>query len=119
MPEQPRRRPTSTRRELLRLNLRRSTPEQLVEAVHTLLDQAGASNEDRIDLLARSLVVEALRPYWTGGRSPQEAHEALCTADPELAAVIEAIAPMLLGRSEVRQTADEAIASIEALLGLD
>ena len=64
-------------------------------------------------------MVEALRPYWTGERTPQQAHEALLATDPELAAVIESIAPMLLGRTEVRERAGEAIASIEAWLGLD
>ncbi len=119
MSQAPRRRPVSTRRDLLRIDLRASSPEQLAEAVQALLDHANAAADDRVELLARALVVESLRPYWTGQRTPQQAHEALCAADPELAAVIEAIAPMLLGRSEVRARADEVIASIESLLGLE
>ncbi|MCK9487209.1 MAG: hypothetical protein M0R73_11020 [Dehalococcoidia bacterium] len=122
MPEPARRRPagkTTSRRDLLRINLNRSTPEELAQAVQALLEHANAPAEERVDLLARALVVEALRPYWTGSRSPQQAHEALLATDPELAAIIEAIAPMLLGRTEVREHAGAAIASIEALLGLD
>ncbi len=122
MSEPLRRRPaskTTSRRELLRIDLRHSSPEELAQAVQALLDHANAATEQRVELLARAFVVEALRPYWTGNRTPQEAHEALLTADPELAAVIEAIAPMLLGRTETRARADEAIASIEAFLGLE
>ena len=121
MAEPIRRRPAgkpSSRRELLRIDLRRSTPEELAQAVQALLEHANAAADERVDLLARALVVEALRPYWTGDRTPQQAHDALCATDPELAAVVEAIAPMLLGRTEVRERATAAIASIEALLGL-
>lgn len=121
MPEPARRRPAGkavSRRELLRINVSRSTPEELAQAVQALLEHANAPTEERVDLLARALVVEALRPYWTGERTPQQAHQALCATDPELAAVIESIAPMLLGRTEVRERAGAAIASIEALLGL-
>lgn len=122
MPEPARRRPTgktTSRRDLLRINLSRSTPEELARAVQALLEHANPSAEERVDLLARALVVEALRPYWTGERTPQQAHDALLTTDPELAAVIESIAPMLMGRTEVRERTGEAIASIEAWLGLE
>jgi hypothetical protein len=117
MAQVPRRRP-ATKRDLLRLDLRHSTPEQLADTVQALLDQSSASAEERVHLLASAFVVEALRPYWTGDRTPQQAHDALCREDPELAAAIEALAPMLLGRAEVREVAHAAIASVEALLGL-
>ena len=41
----------------------------------------------------------------------------LRTADPELAEAVEALAPMLLGRAEARDDAQNAVAEIEELLG--
>ena len=117
--EQPlRRRPTSTKRDLLRADLRGSTPEELAHAVHTLLDQSRLARDERLHALASALVLEALAPYWSGGRTPNEAHDALCEADAELALVVEALAPMLLGHIEVNEEARDAIATIESMLGL-
>ncbi len=115
---QPRRRATPTKRDLLRADLRHSTPEELSHALRSVLDQSCLSHDERLHALASALVVEALAPYWVGGRTPNEAHDALCEADPELARVIEALAPMLLGHIEVREEARDAVAAIEALLGL-
>jgi len=67
--------------------------------------------------LGGALVMEALRPYWGADRSPHDAHEALRRDDPELARVIEAIAPMLLGRVEAQEEGRAAIEAVEALLG--
>lgn len=113
-----RRRPTSTKRDLLRADLRRSTPEELAHAVHTLLDQSGLARDERLHALASAFVIEALAPYWTGGRTADQAHDALCETDTELADVIEALAPMLLGRIEVNEQARDAIATIESMLGI-
>lgn len=115
---QPRRRVLTTKRDLLRADLRRSTPEQLTQALQSLLQQSHLERDERLQSIASAFVLEALAPYWTGGRTPNEAHDALCEADPDLARVIEALAPMLLGTIEVREEAQEAIATIEAFLGL-
>lgn len=125
---QPRRRSVSstgttgsgaTKRDLLRADLRRSTPQELAQALQTLLDQSRLRQDERLHALASAFVVEALAPYWVGGRTAEEAHDALCRTDAELASVIEALAPMLLGRIEVREDAREAIATIEAMLGIE
>ena len=104
------------KRDLLRLDLHRGTPEQLAEAVQALLDRSALSHEERVQLLGGALVLEALRPYWGDGHTAGDAHAALRCDDRELADVIEAIAPMLLGRVQVRAEAAEALAAVEALL---
>lgn len=123
MAQQPRDRRTvpangSSKRDLLRADLRRSTPQELAHALHALLDQSRLAREERLHALASAFVIEALAPYWVDGRTPEEAHEALLSTDTELASVIEALAPMLLGRIEVHEDAREAIATIEAMLGI-
>lgn len=119
MARTPRRRETSNRHDLVRIDPRRSTPEQLSEAVHGLLDQSQLPRDERLHALASALVVEALEPYWTDDRTPDEAHRALRRTDPELAEVIEALAPMLLGHIEMHEEARSVISSVEALLGLN
>ncbi|TAK79219.1 MAG: hypothetical protein EPO16_02320 [Dehalococcoidia bacterium] len=81
-----------------------------------LLAESGLTPDERVEVLGGALVVEALRPYWTGALSAEEAHDALRAADPELADAIEGLAPMLLGHAEVRAEAAAAIEAIGALL---
>lgn len=95
----------------------RSTPEEISAALRTLLDRS-STPDDRVELLASAMVIEALQPHWHSGRSAGDAHEALRQADPEIADAIEAIAPMLLARLEARNDSVEAILSVERLLGL-
>lgn len=106
----------TSRRDLLRLDLRRD-PGQLAGAIQALIDRAELGAEERVQLLGGALVLEALRPYWGDGRSPGDAHASLRRADPELADVIEAIAPMLLGRAQAHEDAQAAIDAVNALLG--
>lgn len=94
----------------------RADPERVADIIGRLLRESGLSSEDRVQLLGGALVVEALRPYWTDGRTPEQAHLALHAADAELADAVEALAPVLLGRAEVRAEAGAAIEAIEALL---
>lgn len=115
---QPSRRATPSKRDLLRADLRRSTPEELSQALRTLLEQSRTPRDERLHAIASAFVIEALAPYWVGGRTPGEAHDALCQADPELARVVEALAPMLLGRIEVHEEARDLIATVESILGL-
>lgn len=115
-PQIPGRRLAPGKRDLLRLDLRRGTREQLAEAVQALLDQSALTPEERVQLLGGALVLEALRPHWGEGRSPAEAHAALRAHDPELADAIEAIAPMLLGRARAHEEARDAVEAVEALL---
>lgn len=104
------------RRRLLQLDLRRGSTAELAEAIAAILDETPLRMDDRVQLLGGALVMEALRPFWTDGRTPLEAHERLRAHDPELADAIEAIAPMLLGRAEVREASEAAISAVEALL---
>ena len=103
-------------RELLRLDFRRD-PEQLSEAIQSLLDRSAMSSEERVQVLGGALVLEALRPYWGDGRTPADAHALLRRDDPELADAIEAIAPMLLGRAQAQEDAQAALDAVTALLG--
>ena len=106
----------TSRRELLRLDFRRD-PEQLSEAIQSLLDRSAMSSEERVQVLGGALVLEALRPYWGDGRTPADAHALLRRDDPELADAIEAIAPMLLGRAQAQEDAQAALDAVAALLG--
>lgn len=106
----------SAKRALLRMDLRRGDPERIADALRRLFGESGLSSEERVQVLGGALVVEALRPYWTGSRTAEQAHHTLRAADPELADAIEALAPMLLGRAEVREEAGAVIEAIEALL---
>lgn len=108
--------PKSLKRALLRLDLRSGTPDQIGTAIEVMLDEADLPATRRVELLGGLVVVEALRPYWKHGRTPQEAHEALRHDDPELAEAIEALAPMLLGRAQAREDAAAAIDAFEAML---
>lgn len=108
--------PASAKRALLGMDLRRGDPDRIAEAVRRLLAESGLDPEERIQVLGGALVVEALRAYWTGARTAEQAHEALRLDDPELADAVEALAPLLLGRAAVREEAGAAIAAIEALL---
>ncbi len=107
---------SSAKRALMRIDLRRGDPERIAEAVQRLLGESGLTPEERVEVLGGALVVEALRPYWTGARTAEEAHRALHAADTELADAIEGLAPMLLGHAEVRAEAAAAIEAIGTLL---
>ena len=90
--------------------------EQVSRALRVLLNRTPASMDDKIELLAGAMVVEAFQPHWQPDRSPAEAYEALRRSDPELADAIDAIAPMLLARLEAREVSASAIAAVEELL---
>lgn len=116
---EPRRRArrSSTRSALLRLDLRHGSADQLAALLEQVFQESPLDAQERVQLLGGALVMEALRPYWGADRSPHEAHEALRRHDPELARVIEAIAPMLLGRVEAQEEGRAAVEAVEALLG--
>lgn len=90
------------------------TPQQLSTSLRDMLQRS--TLDERIELLAGALVVEAFQPFWHAARTPAEAHAALRRADPELADTIEAIAPMLLARLECREESSHAVAAAERLL---
>lgn len=115
-PRSPRRPANAPARRPIRLDLRRGDPERAADVVQRLLAESGLTPDERVEVLGGALVVEALRPYWTGALSAEEAHDALRAADPELADAIEGLAPMLLGHAEVRAEAAAAIEAIGALL---
>lgn len=82
------------------------TAEALARAVH---------RDDRVQILGGAFIIEALRPYWRPGLTAVEAHEALAAAEPELAAAIETLAPLLLRRELAREEAADALRELAAL----
>ena len=105
------------RRRVVRFELRGGSADDILSALADMFRTSGLGHDERVQLLGGAFVTEALRPYWTDGVTPVQAHERLRADDPELAAVIEAIAPMLLGRSEAREDATAAVNWIQQLLG--
>ena len=90
--------------------------ETVAELLSVIFDTVSLSREDRVQLLGSALVMEALRPHWVDGNSPGTAHRLLRASDPELAATVESIAPMLLSRAESRENARKAVKAVEELL---
>ena len=102
-------------RRVLRFEVNAGSADDVLGALAELFRASGLSHEERVHLLGGAFVTEALRPYWVDGVTPIEAHERLRINDPELAAMIEAIAPILLGRNEVRADGEAAVAWVESL----
>ena len=100
----------SLRGKTLRIELGDASPERLREVVEQLLELAGLTHEERVDLLGGALVSEAVRPHWETSDSADEAHASLRAANPDLADAVEALAPWLYGRA--------AVSAVEGLLGL-
>ena len=90
--------------------------ETVAELLSAIFDTVSLSREDRVQLLGSALVMEAVRPHWVDGNSPGTAHRLLRASDPELAATVESIAPMLLSRAESRENARKAVKAVEELL---
>jgi ABC-type transporter Mla subunit MlaD len=89
---------------------------QLSTLVCSLLDVAGLSPEQRLDVLGGAFVSEAVRPHWATDATAEHAHAALRGGDAELADAVEAVAQVLLGRAESREDARAALAELEKLL---
>jgi len=106
----------NTFRRFLDLDFTNVDSETIAELLSAIFDTAGLSREDRVQLLGSTLVMEALKPHWIDGNSPGTAHRLLRSSDPELAATVEAIAPMLLSRAESRENARKAVKAVEELL---
>ncbi len=107
----------SPRRRLLSMDLAQASSESIVDAIGRLLSATNLGTDELVVLLGNALVVEALRPHWGPGRTADDAHRRLRTADPELAGAVEALAPMLLGRAVARTEGQLAVAAIQDLLG--
>jgi hypothetical protein len=84
--------------------------DQVASRLSRLLATSDLAWDDRVHAAAVVFVTEALSPFWHRGYPPAEAHERLRSREPELAAAIEALAPMLLSRLA---SADEAAELIE------
>jgi hypothetical protein len=78
---------------------------------------SGLDYDQRVELLGGMFVTEAVRPYWVAGHSADDAHSLLCARDAEIADVVEALAPVLLGRAEARGDAQRAVAEVTSLIG--
>ena len=86
-------------------------------ALRELLDGSRATSSERVEVLfASALVTEALRPYWSAPQTPSGVQSALRSNDPELADVLQVLAPYLLARRTVRTVAEAATAEAERLL---
>lgn len=90
--------------------------DQLSALVCGILEAAGIPADRRVEVLGGALVTEAVRPHWSSATAAETAHEALRSADPELAEAVEALSVLLLGRAETRETARAAISALEDLL---
>lgn len=91
-------------------------PSEVGDFIAAILDAAGLDRDARVEVLGGALVTEAVRPYWEAGCSADEAHEQLQVDDPELAEVVEAISPALLGRAEARIDGAAAVDVFQSLL---
>jgi hypothetical protein len=94
-----------------------ATSDQLTSLVCGLLDAAGLTPEQKLEALGGAFVAEAVRPHWAQATAAEEAHDALRLADDELADAVEAVAQVLLGRSETREVALDALAELDVILG--
>ena len=92
--------------------------DQLVALACGLLDAAGLTAEQRIDVLGGAFVSEAVRPHWATDETADHAHAGLRRDDEELADAVEAVAKVMLGRSESREIARLAIAELDRLLAV-
>jgi hypothetical protein len=90
--------------------------DELSVAIQVLLDCSEVSADERVQILAGALVLEASRPYWASGRSAADAHAMLRRNDSEVADVVESIAPMLVNRAQAQQDARAALDAVAALL---
>ncbi|MBA4180518.1 MAG: hypothetical protein C0506_08020 [Anaerolinea sp.] len=98
-----------------RLQANELTPDRLRDLVCELLDAAKLTPEEKVQLLGGAFVVEAVRPF-TGDGGAGQAHLRLQAHDPELAAAVESLAPMIYGRARAAADATAAIAAVEELL---
>ena len=93
-----------------------ASTDQLSSLVCGLLDAAGLTQEQRIEVLGGAFVSDAVRPHWAEDASAEDAHDALRTTDSELADAVEAVAQVLLGRAESREDARAALAELDRML---
>lgn len=96
---------------------REATPDQLSKLVCGLLDAAGLTPEQRLEVLGGAFVSEAVRPHWLTAGAAVEAHDRLRGEDSELADAVEALAQVLLGRQETREEASHALAELDRMFG--
>jgi len=93
------------------------SPFDRARQISTSLDSLTLTWEERIQAIGGCFVLEALRPVWNeGGGSADAAHSLLRSRDPELAAAVEALAPMLYGRLRAHVEALAAIDEVERLI---
>ncbi|MEO8540672.1 MAG: hypothetical protein ABI577_13110 [bacterium] len=93
-----------------------ASTDQLSSLVCGLLDAAGLTTEQRIDVLGGAFVSEAVRPHWAERATAEDAHDELRSEDGELADAVEAVAQVLLGRAESRDAARAALAELDRML---
>jgi hypothetical protein len=89
--------------------------EQLASLVCRLLEAAGLSQEQRVEVLGGAFVAESVSPHWVDDDSADAAHRALRVTDEELADAVEAVAQVVLGRAQSREDAADALAELERM----
>jgi hypothetical protein len=89
---------------------------ELASKLSRMLAGSQLAWDDRVHASAAAFVAEALHPFWQRGASPIEAHEQLRMREPEVAAAIESLAPMLLARLTSEQEAAELVEYVEHFL---
>ena len=89
--------------------------DQLTKLVREILDAAGLTPEQRLDVLGGAFAAEAIGPHWDSDQGPDAAHASLRIADEELADAVEAVAQVVLGRAESRAEAAEALAELDRM----
>ena len=92
-----------------------TSSEQMTALLCGLLEAAGLTPEQRLELLGGAFVAEAVRPHWNGETFAERAHDALRAEDCELADAVEALAQVLLGRAQTRDDARDALAELDRL----
>ncbi len=93
------------------------SPEAVRDLLERLLNVMGLDYDQRVELLGGMLVTEAVRPYWLEGHSAADAHALLRARDAETADMVEALAPVLLGRAEARDEGRSALDEVAQILG--
>lgn len=92
-----------------------ASSDHLASLVCRLLDAAGLTQEQRVEVLGGAFVAEAVSPHWERDATADAAHAALRVHDEELADAVEAVAQVVLGRAQSREEAAEAIAELDRM----
>lgn len=86
------------------------------QAVLTLLGELGVERDQWVRVLGSAFVVASVAPFLSDGLEADEVHGRMVVLDEELAAAVEALAPLLLSRERAQKDARLAVAAAAELL---